>query len=107
MFEEQNQPLEMGCFELAVDAVERMRDRVCNLCALQISLQRQNVVANDNNVVVLLLGDPPNQDVNLAGILRKIGGDLLADKSVGEIANLETTLDRIVVGDGDKIHSAL
>ncbi len=34
MFEEQNQPLEMRCLELAVYAVKRMRDRVRDLCAL-------------------------------------------------------------------------
>jgi len=28
MFKEQNQPFQMGCFEFAIHAVERMRDRV-------------------------------------------------------------------------------
>src|SRR6266513_1484192 len=62
MFEEQNQPLEMRCLELAVDAVKRMCDCVRDLCALQIAL---------------------------------------------EIADLQTTVDCVVVGNGDETHFAL
>jgi hypothetical protein len=45
--------------------------------------------------------------MNLAGILRKISGDLLAKESVGEVANFQTTVDGVVVGDRDEIHFAL
>src|SRR6267143_2107694 len=107
MFEEQNQPFEMRCVELAVDAVKRVRDRVRDLAALQISLQRKNIVPDDDDVVVLLFGDTPDQDVNLAGILWKISRDLLADESVGEVADFQTAFDRVVIGNGDKIHSVL
>jgi len=69
-------------------------------------LQRKNIVPNNDDVVVLLFGNAPDQNVNLAGVLWEISGDLLADKGVREIANLQATLDRVVIGDCDKIHSA-
>src|SRR5467141_621371 len=85
MFEEQNQALEMRGFEFAVDAVKRMRDRVDNFPALQIALQRKNIVPDNDDIVVLLFSNAPHQDVNLAGVLRKISADLLADKRVRQI----------------------
>src|ERR1700682_2020210 len=97
----------MRCLEFAVDAVKRVRDCVGDFAALQIPLQRKNIVSDNDDVAVLLFGNAPDQNVNLAGVVRKIGRDLLADKGVGEIANLETTVDRVVVCDCDKIHSAL
>ena len=106
MFEEQNQPLKMRALQFSVDAVKGMSDGVCDFRALQIPLQRKNVIANDHDIVVLFLRDAPDQDVDLAGVLRKISCDLLADKSVGQIANCETAIDRVVIGDGDEIHSA-
>ena len=107
MFEEQNQPLEMRCLELAVDAVKRMCDRVRDLCALQIALERENIVPDNDDILVLLFGDAPDQKVNLAGILRKISRDLLANKRVRQIADLQTTVDCVVVSNGDETHSAL
>src|SRR5215472_9132815 len=107
MFKEQDEPFEMRRFQFSVYAVERMRDRVRDFSALQIALQGKDVVSNQDNVLVLLLRDSPDQNVNLAGILRKISGDLFADKGVWQITDLETTLDRIVITDGDEIHPAL
>ena len=107
MFEEQNEPFEMRGLEFAVDAVERMRHRMGDFAALQIALQGKNIVPDNDDIVMLLFSDAPDQDVDLAGVLWKISGDLLADKRVGQIADFETTVDRVVVGDSDKIHPAL
>src|SRR6266480_1918824 len=107
MFKEQNQALEMRGFEFAVDAVKRMRDRVDNFSALQIALQRKNIVPDNDDIIVLLFSNAPHQDVNLAGVLRKISRDLLADERVRQIADRQTTVDRVVIGDGDEIHPAL
>jgi len=84
-----------------------MRDGVCDFAVLQVPLQRKNVVPDNDDVVVLFFGNAPDENMNLAGILRKISGDLLANESVGEVANLQTTVDGVVVGDRDKIHFAL
>ena len=83
-----------------------MRYRVRDLAALQISLQRENIVPDNDDVVALLFANAPDQNVNLARVLRKISCDLLADESVGKVANLQATVDRVVIGDCNKIHSA-
>jgi hypothetical protein len=44
--------------------------------------------------------------MQLARIIRKTRGDLFADKSARQMRNLEAAIDRIVIGDGDKIHAA-
>ena len=45
--------------------------------------------------------------MQLARIVGEIGGDLFADKRARPITDLQATLDRIVVGNGDVVHSAL
>ena len=97
----------MRRFELAVDAVEGVSHGMGDVCALEIFLKGKDVVANDDDVVVLFFGNAPGENMNLAGILRKISGDLLANESVGEVANFQTTVDGVVVGDRDEIHFAL
>lgn len=44
--------------------------------------------------------------MQLARIIRKTRRDLFADKSARQVRNLEATVDRIVIGDGDEIHPA-
>src|SRR5260370_35135419 len=107
MFEKQHEPFEMRGLEFAVDAVKRMRNRVGNIRSGEITLQCENIFPEDDDVVVLLSGNAPDQDVNLAGVLWKIGRDLFADKGIWQIANLKTAVDRVVIGDGDEVHSAL
>ncbi len=80
MLEEQNQPFEMRGVELAVDAVERMRDGVRDRFFLQVALQVENVLAQGDDLGVLRFGNSPDEQVNLARILRKISRNLLADK---------------------------
>jgi hypothetical protein len=106
MFEEQNQTLEMRGLEFAIHAVKRMGDGVGDSSALQITLQRKNIVADERDVGVLLFGNAPGEKVNLAGVLRKISRDLFADESVRQITNLQAAIDRVVIGDCHKIHSA-
>ena len=45
--------------------------------------------------------------MNFARILRKIGSNFLTDKSISEIRYFQIAVDRVVVGDRDKIHPAL
>ena len=45
--------------------------------------------------------------MQFAGIIRKIRGDLFADKSAWQVRNLQAARDGIVIGDGDVIHPAL
>ena len=73
----------------------------------QIFLQLGNVAAEDGNIVMLGLIDPPNQQMNLARILRKICGNLFTDKNVLFVRYHKTAINAVVIGDGDEIHPAL
>jgi hypothetical protein len=44
--------------------------------------------------------------MKFARIMRKIGSNLLADKSMTVLAYFEISIDRVVIGDRDKIHPA-
>src|SRR5260221_2993602 len=104
MLEEQNQTLEMRRLEFAVYAVKRMRDRMSDFSALQITLKRKNVVSDEHDIGVLLFGDSPNQDVDLARVLRKISGHLFTDECVWQVANFQTAVDPFVIRDRHQIH---
>src|SRR5437588_6704260 len=97
----------MGGSELAVHAVKRVRHGVGDFSTLQIALESKNIIANNDDVIVLLFGNAPNQEMDLAGVLRKISCDLLADESVRQIANFETTINRVMIGQGYEIYDAL
>lgn len=107
MLEQQNQALDVAGLELSIDAIERMSDRVGDVGAGKVPLERKNVVTNYRNIGVLLLGNSPYQDMNFARILREISRNLLTYERVGQIADLETPVDRVVVRDRDEIHSSL
>src|SRR5713226_5265870 len=97
----------MRGFQFAIDTVERMRHRMRDLSGLEVALQRKNIVADDSYVGMLCLGNTPNQDVNLARILRKITCNLLTNKRLRQLRYAQTTLDRIMVGDRHVIHPPL
>ena len=42
--------------------------------------------------------------MQLAAVLRKISGDLLADESPRQVRNFQAAIDRVVIGNGDVIH---
>src|SRR4029077_5787635 len=107
MFEEKDQPLQMRGGELAVDAIERVGDSVRNSIFCQVLLQLENVATEDGNIVMLRWRYPPNEHMNLTRILRKIGGNLFANKSQRLICNRQTTVNAVVIRDGDKIHPVL
>ena len=87
MFEEKDQPFQMRGSELAVDAVERVGDGVRNAIFCQILLQLENVATEDGNILMLRWRNPPNEHMNLTRILRKISGNLFANKSPRFIRN--------------------
>ena len=69
-------------------------------------MQLENVAAKDGNIVVLRFGNSPNQQVNLARVLRKISRNLFADERLQPICNRETAINRVVVCDCDEVHPA-
>src|ERR1043166_578106 len=106
MLEEQDQPLEVRRVQLSVDAVKRMRDGMGDRLCLQISLQIKNVIAQPNDLRVLRFGDSPNEDVNLAWVLGEISRHFFADEGARQVGDLEISIDRVVVGNGDEVHPA-
>ena len=56
--------------------------------------------------MVLRFINSPNEQVNLAWILRKISRNLFAYKSLQLTGDFQTALDRVVIGDCDEIHPA-
>ena len=93
--------------ELAVDAIERVGDGVGDAIFRQIFLELENVAAEDRYIQVLGLINPPHQHMKFTRILREIGCNLFADKSVRLICDRETAIDAVVIGDSDEIHPAL
>src|SRR5438105_4979764 len=107
MFEEENESLEVRRVELSVNAVERMGDGVRDLLGLKTSLQLKDIVANPHDIVVLCFGNVPNKNMNLARVLREIRCNLLADERVGQVLDGKATIDRVMIGDRDKVHALL
>ena len=93
--------------ELAVDAIERVGEGVGDTIFVQILLQLENVAAKNGDIVVLRLIDPPDQQMKLARILRKICGNLFTDKNVRFFRYCKTAINTVVIGDGNEIHPAL
>ena len=104
MLEKQDQALQMRGGQLAVDAVKRVSDGVRQRLLLQEGLKVENVVAKAADLGVLRLRKSPDKEVNFARILRKISRNLLAYKSIRQCRNRQTSLDGVVVGDGNKVH---
>src|SRR5438105_10642643 len=107
MFEQKNEPFQMRGRDLAVDAVEGMSNGVDDSIFRQISLELENVAAEDRDILMLGLRDAPDQHVNLTRILRKIRGNLFANKRLRPFRNRQATINAVVIRDGDKIHPAL
>ena len=53
MLEKQDEPLEMARFQLAVDTIKRMRNRMRDLAILQVVLQVKNVTTDLLDIAVL------------------------------------------------------
>ena len=82
-----------------------MRNRVRDLRSLQVALQLKDIVADRIRSRDAAASEIPQTRIcSLHGSLREIGGDLFADKGARPITDLQATLDRIVVGNGDVIH---
>jgi hypothetical protein len=81
-----------------------VRDCVSDLRPLQVPLQIENVFADAFDIAMLLFRNPPHQNVQLAGVVRKVSGDLLADEGPAQVRNFQTAIDRVVIGNGNVIH---
>ena len=86
---------------------ERVGHRVRDVVLLEPGRQLVNVAPQRLNLRVLRLGDTPGEQVNLHIILGEKGRDFLADERPRLARDLEAALNRVVVGEGDKIKPSL
>src|SRR6476660_9796587 len=75
-----------------------------DLRTLQVPLQIEDVFADAFDIAMLLFRNAPHQNVQLAGVVRKVSSNLLADEGPGQVCNFQAAIDRIVIGNGNVIH---
>ena len=75
-----------------------------DLGTLQVPLQIEDVFADTFDIAMLLFRNAPYQNVQLAGIMRKVGSNLLADEGPRQVRNFQAAIDRVVIGNGNVIH---
>ena len=88
-----------------VDRVHGMGDGMDDPSAAQIRRQIENAGPPAADLFMIRLGNAVSQDMELALVLREIGGDLLADEGSVQVGDLQAGLDGVVVGDRDQIHA--
>jgi hypothetical protein len=72
---------------------------------VEIFHEVEDILPDPRNLPVLTLGDIECQDMKLAPVIGKIGGDLLTDKGVLQVCDLEGSLNTVMVRDGYEIHA--
>ena len=76
-----------------------------NLLLVQVARQVVDVRAELLDLPVLGLGDIQGQDMHLAPVVRKVGGDLLADEDVRQMGDFQGAVDGVVIRDGHMAHA--
>ncbi len=105
--EKQNEPFPMLDRKTLVHRPERMRHGMRDVLGLEVAREFVNVAPHALDLHMLFFGDTPREKVHFDVILRKESGDFLANEGARLICNFQTALDRVVVGEGDKIKSLL
>jgi hypothetical protein len=75
-----------------------------DLGTLQVPLQIEDVFTDAFDIAMLLLRNAPHQNVQLAGVVWKVSGNLLADEGPWQVRNFQATIDRVMIGNGNVIH---
>jgi hypothetical protein len=88
-------------------AEKRMGDGMNDVLPVEISRQLVDVAAQFLEFLVMRFIDPIGKNVDFALILREKGGDFLADESIGQVGDLESAGDLVVIGDCDEVHASL
>src|SRR5205823_4291208 len=97
MLKQKNQPLQMSRQQLAINTVERMGDGVSDFVLGQVFLEIENIVAKASDLSVLGFRNAPDEEMDFARIIRKIGSNLLTNKSLRQVSDFQTPVDRIMV----------
>ena len=103
--EKQDEPFPMLDRKTLVHRPERMRHGMRDVLGFEVTRELVDVATYTLDLHMLFLGDTPREKVHFDVILRKESGDFLADEGTRLIGDFQTALDRVVVGEGDKIKS--
>src|SRR6188768_2705853 len=87
-----------------IDVEERVRKRAGDLVLGKVCGAGLDVAGMRLQPLVVSGSDPVTEDVNRLWLAGKARGQLLGDEAVGTISELETAVDRVVVGDRDEVH---
>ena len=107
MLEEKDQLLNVIGGQLPSHVVKWMSDRMTDSGAGQIFPELENIPSDLLDLDVLRLGEVPEEQVDVHVIVRKLGGNLLADENIRKLSDLEAPVDPIVIGEGDIGHPFL
>jgi hypothetical protein len=99
--------LKMFDFQLSVNRVERMRQRMEDVVLIEVPHQVKDVASNRCNVSVLLLVNVIHHDMKLTLVIGKIRGDFFAYEKVLPVRQFQAAVNAVVVSDGDQVHTAL
>jgi len=105
--EDQNQPLDVPPIQHAVLAIQRMRHRVRDPILPHVPRHRVDIVCGSLQRIMIDRRDAPDQQMNLAAVLREIAGQFLPDQHVRHSRKLRHSGNRIVIRDGHEIHPPL
>ena len=103
--EDQSKLLEVQRSQLLVGTVQRMRHGVRQRLFGQIALQIEDIVSTRLDLPVLGFREAPDQDVHFAFVVGKVRRHLLAKNHSGQVRNLQTSGDRVVIGDRHELHA--
>ena len=107
IFKQEQELLEMVNIQATVYRPERVRQGMGDILLLEIVHHGIDVLPQFLDLPMLFLVDVIDQDMHLTAVLREIAGDFLADKGIGQVGDFQTTVDIVVIGDGNPIHATL
>ena len=107
IFKQEQGLLDMVQGETVVDREQGVGQDVEDGLFAEIGDEVKDIVPQTADIFVLGLSHMVGQDVELAAVLRKIGGDLFADEGVVQMGDFQAAGQGIVVGDGHQIHAPL
>ena len=105
MTEKQNQPFPVIHRKAFVDRPERMRHGVRDALLLEVARQLVDIAPQPLDLRVLRLGETPSENMDLHIVLGEKRRDFLAEKCSGLAGDLQTSVDRVVVGERDEVEA--
>ena len=85
--------------------IEGVSKRRGDLLLAQIARTRLDVASVGLQPLVIVRGDPVAEDVHRLRLALEPDGQLLGDEHIRQVRDRSGTLDRVVIGDRDEVHS--